>query len=134
MNGRTLLALLGFTALLSMSMGYVGAQQLQGVESTELAVVDLGPHFECLEGMVLKMTYHKIGPQVSGGQHSHLGRPEVFYVLDGSIVEHQNGTSREYSAGEGFVSNADLTKEHRIENASDSVATVMDIQIVSADR
>ena len=131
MKRRNLTALLTFTALLSLSIGYVGAQQ--GLQSTELAISDLGRHFECMEGMVLRMTHYQIPPHFSGSQHNHLGQPEVFYVLDGSIVEHQNGTSREYFAGEGFLTNSDLTKDHRIENSSDSVTTAVNATIVSAD-
>ena len=135
MKGCNLLALLGFTAILSTTMGYVFAQGQQGLRQAELAVADLGPHFECMEGMVFKMSRFEMDPHFDGGPpHNHMGRPGVFYVLDGSIVEHQNGTVTEYRAGEGFVENADLTKEHRLENPSDAVATVVYTQIVPADR
>ena len=141
MKDRNLLSLLGFTALLSMSMGYVFAQGLtpQGpspdeLVQEELAVTDLGPHFECMEGMIFKMSYFEIDPHFIGPQHDHQGRPGLFYILDGSVVEHQGGTSSEYRAGEGLVENADfLTEEHQLTNPSDSKATVIYAQIVPAD-
>ena len=117
---------------LSASGGYLAAQQRNaGIRSTEIARADLGAHFECLEGKELKLTRHEIDPHKGGGEHSHLGRPEVFYVLEGSVVEHQGSSSKVYSAGEGFVSNADMSVPHRIENASDSVTIVLDAQIAS---
>ena len=118
--------------LLSGSAGYLLAQQgPAGVRSEEIAHTDLGKHFSCMEGMELKLARHEIDPKGGGSEHSHLGRPEVFYVIEGSVVEHQGANSRTYNAGEGFVSNADLTVPHRIENASDSVTTVLDAQIVA---
>lgn len=118
--------------VLSGTAGYLAAQQRNaGIRSTELASADLGAHFECLEGMELKMARHEIDPHQGGSEHSHLGRPEVFYVIEGSVVEHQGDSSTLYSAGEGFVSNADLSVPHRIENASDSMSIVLDAQIVS---
>ena len=135
MNTRRLLVVLGMTAALSTSAGYLAAQQrYAGVRSAELAAADLGRHFDCLEGMVLKMTRHEIDPQMGGSEHSHRGRPEVFYVLDGSVVEHQGDRSRRYASGEGFVSNEDLSVPHRIENASDTMSIVLDVQIVPAER
>lgn len=118
--------------LLSAATGYLAAQQRNpGIRSTELAAADLGRHFECLDGMELKMARHEIDPHQGGSEHSHQGRPEVFYVIEGSVVEHQGGSSRTYTAGEGFVSNADLSVPHRIENASEEVSIVLDAQIVA---
>lgn len=135
MNRRSLIITALLLILLSGSAGYLAAQQERsGIRSEVLAQTDLAPHFSCMEGMELKMTRHEVDPGKGGGEHSHLGRPEVFYVLDGSIVEHQGGTSTTYTAGQGFVSNADHSVPHRIENAGDTVATVMDIQVVSTTR
>ena len=135
MKGRTAFSLMGLTALIATSLGYMGAQaQMELVQSEELAAEDLGPHFECLEGKVMLAARHVIPPGFVGPQHSHVGRPEIFFVLEGSIVEQQNGTETEYHAGEAFVSNADHTKEHRITNPGDRSATVMDVQIIGADR
>ena len=118
--------------VLSGAAGYLLAQQgPAGVRSEVLAQTDLGAHFSCMEGMELKLARHEIDPKGGGSEHSHKGRPEVFYVIEGSVVEHQGANSRTYNAGEGFVSNADLTVPHRIENASDSVTTVLDAQITA---
>ena len=123
------------TVVFSGSAGYLTAQQqFSGVRSSEIAKADLGLHFECMQEMALKMTRHEIDPHKGGSEHSHLGRPEVFYVLEGSVVEHQGESSTVYSAGEGFVSNADLSVPHRIENASDSLSVVLDVQIISDTR
>ena len=138
MQNRTVFALMSITAGLSASLGYVLAQDVPeptgGLASEALAAEGLGPHFECLEGMELLMTRHEIPPNFVGGTHSHLGRPEVFYVLDGSVLEYQGDEAVEYHADDGFVSNADLTREHRIENPNDTSVTVMDVQIIAADR
>lgn len=134
MRHRTLVTLLTCTTLFSTTAGYLAAQQrYAGVRSSELAVADLGAHFECMKGLILKMTRHEIDPHMGGSEHSHRGRPEVFYVLDGSVVEHQGEHSRRYSAGEGFVSNANLSVPHRIENASDTMSVVLDVQVVSPE-
>jgi len=120
--------------LLSGTAGYLLAQQpLSGIRSTEIAKTDLGAHFSCMQGKALRMTRHEIDPHKGGSEHSHLGRPEVFYVLEGSVVEHQGENSRVYTAGQGFVSNEDMSVPHRVENASDAVSTVLDVQIVTEE-
>ncbi len=121
--------------LLSGATGYLAAQpERSGIRSEVLAQTDLVDHFSCMEGMELKMTRHEVDPGKGGGEHSHLGRPEVFYVLEGSVVEHEAGNTTTYTAGQGFVSNANHSVPHRIENTSDAVAVVMDIQVVSKNR
>ena len=131
---RNFLAFSGFavTALLSMSIGYVFAQAQAGLQQEKLAVADLGPHFECMEGMVLKMTRFRMDPHFMGGKHNHRGRPGLLYVLDGSVVEHQNGAT-EYRAGQGFVENTDINADHQIGNPGDSMATVIYVQIIPAE-
>ena len=133
MTNRKLIPRLAFTAMLFGCIGYVLAQGQQGLRQEQLAEANLGQHFECLDGMVFRMSRFEIDPDFTSPAHNHLGRPGLFYVLDGSIVEHQNGTTAEYRAGQGFVENANVDQDHRIENSSGSVTTVVYVQIASAE-
>lgn len=121
---------LGGCALLSMTFGYLFAQtQKPAVRETELASIDLGEHFDALRGRRMRMNRAIIDPGASGSVHSHLGRPEIVHVLKGVLVEHQGDTSREYHAGETFVSNADMSVPHRIENRSNEPTEVLLVEI-----
>ncbi len=127
--------LMAGTLMLGVGAGYVLAQQAQqrnpGVRGTEIASADLGRHFESMQGKRLRMTRTVVDPGAGGGEHSHKGRPEVFYVLKGTVVEHQCKNTVVHPAGDGFESNADHNCMHRIENVSKEQAEVLVIQISS---
>lgn len=99
------------------------------VREAELASVDLGLHFNAMSGRRMRMNQATIDPGASGSVHSHKGRPEIVHVVKGVLVEQQGATSREYHAGETFVSNADMGVPHRIENRSDEPTEVLLVEI-----
>ena len=135
MNRNHVVALVGSCALLFTSFGYVLAQQMSpptpkpAIDETVLLTVDLGQHFEAMRGKELRMSYAVIDPQAVGSLHSHKGWPEVVYILEGSLEEHQGGVSREYYAGESFASNTDLSVAHNIENSGSQATKVVLVEI-----
>lgn len=126
---RTAVVLSG-CAIACMTCGYLFAQaEKPAVRETELASIDLGEHFDALRGRRMRMNRAIIDPGASGSVHSHRGRPEIVHVLKGVLVEHQGDTSREYRAGDTFVSNADMSGPHRIENRSEEPTEVLLVEI-----
>jgi quercetin dioxygenase-like cupin family protein len=76
----------------------------------------------------LKMMITTYAPGKRGARHTHQGRPEVVYVLDGAIVDHRDQGSVEYRKGESlFVNNG---AEHSMENVG-SVPAVLLVAMVS---
>lgn len=127
------------TALLASSIGYVIAQQQQsaparpsGIRGTEIAKIDLGERFPGMQGKWMKMTKADVAPGGGSTPHSHKDRPEVVYILKGTVVETQGAHKKTLKAGEGMQSN-DLykTELHQIQNLSNEEASVLVIEIVS---
>src|SRR6185312_11939113 len=107
MNGFKLIAALGCTTLLAGSVGYVFAQQKQdtghgtGIHDTVLARVDLGKYFPSMRGKWMLMERADVDPGGGSTPHSHNKRPEVVYVLKGTMVETQGAEKHTIRAGEG---------------------------------
>jgi len=99
------------------------------VREAELATLELGEHFDSLRGRRMRMNHAIINPGASGSLHSHRGRPEIVHVTQGVLTEHQGDVSREYRAGDTFVSNTDLRLPHRIENRSSEPTEVLLVEI-----
>ena len=71
--------------------------------------------------LMLRMTTY--APGKIGTRHSHRGKPEVVYVLEGAIVDHRDEGSVEYRAGQScFVNNG---AEHWMENRGEAPAVLL---------
>jgi quercetin dioxygenase-like cupin family protein len=76
----------------------------------------------------LRMMMTTYAPGKIGARHSHKGKPEVFFVMEGAIVDHRDGGSTEYRQGETCCVNEGA--EHWMENRG-TVAAVLLVAMVS---
>ena len=75
------------------------APETKGVTVKLLATVDLGPEIECMAGRQLRMRMVTIEPGgVFGPIHDHKDSPGTVYILQGTITDHRNVSSRTESS------------------------------------
>lgn len=122
MKGKVMRTVAGGGIMLAcVAAGYVFAQgaapqTAPRVIETELQTIDLGQHFETMQGKRMLLAHAVIEPGAKGSLHTHKGWPEVVYILKGVLTEHQGGIATDYGPGESFTSNTDLRSSHQIEN------------------
>ncbi|MBS0294073.1 MAG: cupin domain-containing protein [Proteobacteria bacterium] len=105
------------------------APQTQGVTVELLAAVDLGPEIEGMAGRELRMRLVTIAPGgVFGPMHSHVDRPGVVYILQGTITDHRNGVVTNYGPGLGWQEDRHTT--HWLENRGAVPAVEVSVDIV----
>ena len=79
------------------------APETRGVAVQMLKTVDLGPEIEGMAGRKLRMRLVSIEPGgVFGPVHSHIDRPGVVYILQGTITDHRDGVATDYGPGVGW--------------------------------
>lgn len=100
----------------------------KGISAVERKTVDLGPEIPGMQGRHLRLRSGTIEPGGHNAIHTHADRPEILYVVEGTVTEHRNGTTVEYHAGDILVG----TKEtkHWIENKGSTKATFLVVDIV----
>ena len=77
----------------------------------------------------LRMMMTTYAPGKVGSRHSHKGKPEVVFVLEGAIVDHRDEGSTEYHKGEScFVNNG---AEHWMENRGTVPAVLLVAMVTS---
>lgn len=82
------------------------APETKGVSEKLLAVINLGPEIEGMEGSQLRMRQYTFEPgSVFGPMHDHKGRPGLVYILQGTITDHRNGEVMDYGPGLGWLEN-----------------------------
>jgi quercetin dioxygenase-like cupin family protein len=100
-----------------------------GVSVQLLAQLDLGAQVDGLEGRALRMRVVTMEPgAVFGPAHDHVDRPGLVYVLQGTITDHRDGTTREYGPGLGWPEDRDTL--HWLENAGTERAVEVSVDIV----
>ena len=121
-----------FVLVLCIGFGSAIGQQKAPIENKGLTVkqlssVDLGPEIEGMDGRQLRMRMITIEPGGVLGLHSHKGRPDTAYMLQGKVVEHMGDLIKELSAGDAFAS----TKEtlHWLENRRTTPAIFIAVDI-----
>ena len=106
--------------------------ETSGVEVELLAVVELGPEIEGLDGLVLRMRKVTMAPGATfGPTHDHTGRPGTVYVLQGTITDHRDGTTTDYGPGVGWPEDRDT--RHWLENRGTAPAVEISVDIVRKD-
>jgi quercetin dioxygenase-like cupin family protein len=89
----------------------------QGFNITTLASIDLGPEIEGMQGRVLRMSYVTVAPGSTMAAHPHKDRPEIIYVVQGTLTEQRNnGEPVDHGAGSVLVMTKDVT--HALSNRS----------------
>ena len=107
------------------------APEAQGVTVELLAALDLGPEIEGMAGRQLRMRMVTIEPGgVFGPVHDHVDRPDMVYVLQGTITDHRDGVVTEYGPGVGWPEDKNTT--HWLENQGTTSAVEISIDIVKA--
>jgi quercetin dioxygenase-like cupin family protein len=113
MRGLTRAAL-----IVMLSAGAAMAQQAPagptGFAVKELATIDLGPELPGMEGRVLRMSHVTVAPGGMMPAHPHRDRPEIIYVVSGTLTENRNGQIIQYGPGGVLVMTKDIT--HALEN------------------
>jgi quercetin dioxygenase-like cupin family protein len=100
----------------------------KGPNSKPLVSVDLASEIENVQGRVLRMQLTTYEPGASNTPHSHKDRPEVVYVLSGTIIDHRGDVAKEYGPGESFTAGKDTT--HWMENKA-SVPAVLVVSTIA---
>jgi quercetin dioxygenase-like cupin family protein len=101
----------------------------KGVTVDVLAMIDLGPEIEGMQGRQLRMRMVTIEPGgVFGPIHDHAGRPGTVYVLQGTITDHRNGVATDYGPGVGWPE--DRSTIHWLENRGTTPAVEISVDIV----
>ena len=105
------------------------APETRGISVELLAVVDLGPEIEGMEGRELRMRRVTLEPGgVFGPIHDHQGRPGTVYILQGTITDHRDGMAKEYGPGAGWPEDRNTT--HWLENRGTIPAVEISVDIV----
>jgi quercetin dioxygenase-like cupin family protein len=66
-------------------------QPQKGFDIKVLGSIDLGPEIDGMAGRVLRTSYVTVAPGGGLAAHSHDGRPEIIYVVQGILTEERNG-------------------------------------------
>src|ERR1700744_3711934 len=77
--------------IMFLANGVASAQAPKGFDIKVLGSIDLGPEIEGMAGRVLRMSYVTVAPGGGLAAHSHDGRPEIIYVVQGILTEERNG-------------------------------------------
>jgi quercetin dioxygenase-like cupin family protein len=103
--------------------------ETSGVTVQLLSTVDLGPEIEGMAGRQLRMRMVTIEPGgVFGPLHDHIDRPGIVYILQGTITDHRDGTTKEYGPGPGWPE--DHRTLHWLENRGEVPAIEISVDIV----
>ena len=103
--------------------------ETKGVTVELLAALDLGPEIEGMAGRQLRMRMVTIEPGgVFGPIHDHVDRPGMVYILQGTITDHRDGTTKEYGPGVGWPE--DRNTIHWLENRGTTPAVEISVDIV----
>jgi quercetin dioxygenase-like cupin family protein len=86
----------------------------KGFNVKELGTIPLGPELEGMQGRVLRMSYVTVDPGSSMPAHSHRDRPEIIYVVQGTLTEIRNGVPGDHGPGAVLRMTKDIT--HALEN------------------
>ncbi len=100
-----------------------------GVTVELLALVDLGPEIEGMDGRRMRMRLVTIEPGgVFGPVHDHADRPGIVYVLQGTITDHRDGVATDYGPGLGWPE--DRNTRHWLENRGKERAVEISVDII----
>lgn len=120
---------IGLLALtLVLAIGIVLGQQTpptetKGIKITPVAVVDLGPEIPGMQGRQLRVRIATVEPGGVLGVHDHKDRPEILYVLKGTVVDHRGSEAKEYHAGGSWTAALGVT--HWFENKGKTPAVLI---------
>ena len=113
-------ALATMSLAISLAMSFANgasAQTAKGFDVKVLGSIDLGPEIDGMAGRVLRMSYVTVAPGGGLTAHSHDGRPEIIYVVQGILTEERNGGPPvDHKAGDVLIMKTGIT--HALSNRS----------------
>jgi quercetin dioxygenase-like cupin family protein len=113
---------------LFLANGVASAQTPKGFDIKVLGSIDLGPEIEGMAGRVLRMSYVTVAPGGGLAAHSHDGRPEIIYVVQGILTEERNGgPAIDHKAGDVLVMKTGII--HALSNHSTEPAVFISAPI-----
>lgn len=115
---------IGFGSAIGQQMSPI---ENKGVTLKQLSSVDLGPEIEGMSGRQLRMRMITIEPGGVLGLHSHKGRPDTAYMLQGKVVEHMGDLTKEINTGDAFASTKETS--HWLENKGTTPAIFIAVDI-----
>jgi quercetin dioxygenase-like cupin family protein len=98
-----------------------------GITEKVMSAVDLGPEIEGMAGRKLRMRLITMEPGAATALHDHKGRPGTVYIIQGTITDHRDGTSKDYGPGAGWPEEKGVT--HWIENKGNIAAVEISVDI-----
>jgi quercetin dioxygenase-like cupin family protein len=124
---------MGLVAAAGIAVGFglgsaVGQQAATppGVDAQVLATVDAGAEFP---GQMLRMRKVTFAPGATIPMHSHKERPEVAYILAGTLTDTRKGeASTQLHAGQGGANGREI--EHMVENKSGKPVVVIGVDLI----
>jgi quercetin dioxygenase-like cupin family protein len=99
----------------------------KGLTITPITALDLGPEIPGMQGRQLRLRMFTFEPGGMVAVHIHKDRPGAAYVLKGTVTEHRGDVAKEYSAGESWAEDRNVT--HWVENKGTSPAVLIAVDI-----
>ena len=117
------------TLALGFGLGSAVGQQATGVDFKVLNTVDLGP--DC-PGYVARMRKVTFAPGANVPMHSHKERPEVAYILEGTLTDMRKGAAAtQESAGSGVKNGREI--EHQVDNKSGKPVVIVGVDVIKKE-
>jgi quercetin dioxygenase-like cupin family protein len=122
---------IGSAAVVGVTIGFglgsaSGQQTPKGVDAQLLGTVDAG---EDCPGHVLRMRRVTLAPGASIPMHSHKDRPEVAFVLEGTVTNTLKGQSpTQFAAGTAAFSGPEV--EHLPANETSTPVVVLTVDLI----
>jgi quercetin dioxygenase-like cupin family protein len=101
------------------------------VTSKALAVIDLGAEFPGMEGRVLRLRMNTIAPRGSTGLHDHKDKPSIVYVVQGAVIEHRDGKTKDLKVGDVISQGKD--DSHALENRGSAPAVLVEAEVIKKE-
>ncbi|MFB9947477.1 cupin domain-containing protein [Rhizobium puerariae] len=98
-----------------------------GFTTQRLAHVDLASEIGAIDTHVLRMSRTIIAPDGGYAPHSHEGRPELIYILEGTFTDVRDGMETHYGPGEVVSMTNGVT--HAIRNLSGKPVTYISVTV-----
>jgi quercetin dioxygenase-like cupin family protein len=97
--------------VLALTAGPAAAQTAPpaGFDTKTLGMIDLGPEIDGMQGRFLRMSITTVAPGSAMAAHPHKDRPEIIYVVQGTMTEIRGGTAVEHGPGSVIIMTRDIT-------------------------
>jgi len=107
-----------------------GPTETKGLTTVKTTAIDMASEIEGMQGRQLRMRVLVLDPGGAIAIHKQLDRPEVIYVLQGSITEYQNGDVILRNSGDTWTAGKEIT--HAVRNTGTGTATIVVTDIFKA--